>query len=141
MDDARSVVTAFLATLGQGDLDACCALFAPEAAIHEADSLPFGGSRSGPEGFRALLADVGHLYKLRLSEPTVNADGAVVMVRFRISLMSRASGRQVEMSVVDVYTVEGGLITDLDVYYQDTKAIADLDRAEGSQEGGTADAA
>jgi uncharacterized protein len=141
MVDARSVVTSFLDNLHKGDIDACCALFAPAAAIREADSLPFGGLREGPDGFRSLVGEVGRLYKLRLGEPTVNADGAVATVRFDITMTSRGTGRGVEMRVIDVYTIEGGLITELDVYYQDTKAIAELELSEESKEGDSADAA
>ena len=37
---------------------------------------------------------------------------------------ARASGESVEMSLVEIYTVRGGLIVELDVYYKDPSAVA-----------------
>jgi ketosteroid isomerase-like protein len=147
VDDAPStseslpIVTKFLSHLRHGDIASCCELFADDAVIHEADSLPFGGARSGPDGFRSLVADINLTHDVVLGKPKVDAVGKTAIVRFDIALTLRKTGQCVEMPVVDVYTVEGGRISQLDVYYKDTKAIAELERTESSSDGGSVDAA
>jgi hypothetical protein len=43
-----------------------------------------------------------------------------------VTFTSRASGKSVEMRLVEVYTVRNGLIVELDVYYKDPSAVAAL---------------
>jgi hypothetical protein len=53
------------------------------------------------------------------------ADNTVAM-RYRLKFSARASGKSVEMGLVEIYTVRNGLITELDVYYKDPSAVAAL---------------
>jgi ketosteroid isomerase-like protein len=43
-----------------------------------------------------------------------------------LTFTARASGKGVEMALVEVYTVRDGLIVELDVYYKDPSAVAAL---------------
>jgi limonene-1,2-epoxide hydrolase len=121
---AHEIVAEFLRNLRDGNLDACCSAFSATALIDEAESLPFGGIRVGPKGFADLVATVGRLYKMRLGPPTIDASGNTVFVRFDITVTSRHTGNWTQMSVVDIYTVEGGMITGLDVYYKDSADVS-----------------
>jgi limonene-1,2-epoxide hydrolase len=136
---AFEVVADFLHNLADGNLDACCSAFSATALIDEAESLPFGGIRVGPKGFAELVATVGRLYKMRLGPPTIDASGNTVFVRFDITLTSRRTGNWTQMSVVDVYTVEGGMITGLDVYYKDSADVSRVNTPEQPQPGAAAD--
>lgn len=126
MNDARRTVEGFLGALRAGDIDGACSRFHRDVVIREADGLPFGGTRTGPYAFRELVRQIGAAYRLELGDAEVVAEGSRVAVAFPITLTSRATGRSASMGVVDLYTVEHGLITLLDVYYQDTRAVADL---------------
>jgi len=139
--ETMSTVRSFLSNLRAGDIAAACELVAVDATIHEADSLPFGGTRTGPGGFESLVADIGRLFILKLGKPVIHCSGPTAVVQFEIELTSRRTGRGAVMPVVDVYTIAAGMISQLDVYYKDSKAITDLERPEGSGKGGAADAA
>jgi ketosteroid isomerase-like protein len=139
--ETMPIIRSFLSNLRSGDISAACELLAADATIHEADSLPFGGTRAGPGGFQSLVADIGRLFILKLGKPVIHCSGSTAVVQFEIELTSRQSGRCAVMPVVDVYTITAGMISRLDVYYKDSKVITDLERPEGSGKGGTADAA
>jgi ketosteroid isomerase-like protein len=49
-----------------------------------------------------------------------------VAARFRLTFISRASGKSVQTRLVEIYTVRGGRIAELDVYYKDPSAVAAL---------------
>ncbi|HEY2504059.1 MAG TPA: nuclear transport factor 2 family protein [Mycobacterium sp.] len=53
------------------------------------------------------------------------ADDTVAM-RYRLKFTARASGKSVEMGLVEIYTVRDGLIVELDVYYKDPSAVPEL---------------
>jgi ketosteroid isomerase-like protein len=123
----EEVVRTFLDNLHRGELEACYASLSPDAIIHEAESLPFGGTWHGPAGFRELISKVGRRFVLKLGPPTIDASGGTVFVRFDIELKSRRTGRSTKMPVLDVYRVTDGAITNLDVFYKDSAEIVRLD--------------
>jgi ketosteroid isomerase-like protein len=135
--DPQAIVEDFLRNLHKGDLAACCSVFSTTAVIDEAESLPFGGIRIGPSGFADLVAAVGRLYKLRLGPPAIAASGNSVFVRFNVTLTSRRTGNWTEMPVVDVYSVEAGQITRLDVFYKDSAEVSRVATPHQPQRGAT----
>jgi ketosteroid isomerase-like protein len=64
---------------------------------------------------------------LELAAGPITTDplGAVA-ARFRLTFISRASGKSVQTRLVEIYTVRGGRIAELDVYYKDPSAVAAL---------------
>lgn len=53
------------------------------------------------------------------------ADDTVAM-RYRLKFTARSTGKSIEMGLVEIYTVRDGLIAELDVYYKDPSAVAEL---------------
>ena len=51
-------------------------------------------------------------------------DEEMVVSRFRLRFVARASGKNAEMDLVEIYRVSDGLIVELDVYYKDPSAVA-----------------
>jgi hypothetical protein len=60
---------------------------------------------------------------MRLGPPAIDATGNTVFVRFDITLTSRGTGKTTQVPVVDIYSVEEGTITRLDVFYKDTADV------------------
>lgn len=133
--NAREVVASFLEALGAGDLVGSSKMFAPDAVIDEAESLPFGGTWVGPQGFRDMVAQLNQSFRVKLGEPIVHSDGDSVFVEFTVSLRSRLADATAAMSGVDIYTVRGRQITRLDVFYKDTAKVFALTDAGGPQQG------
>jgi uncharacterized protein len=49
-----------------------------------------------------------------------------VALRFSLTFTSRATGKSVEMNLVEIYTLANDTIIDLDVYYKDPSAVTAL---------------
>ncbi len=120
------VVRQFVASLSVGDLDTCNTLIADDLVFAEADCLPFGGEWKGKDGLVGMLTAVAKNYRIKLGEPTIADAGDRVLVRVSGTIGSRATGRSLPLDAVDVYTVTGGLISRVDVYYKDAAAVAAL---------------
>jgi ketosteroid isomerase-like protein len=95
--------------------------------VHEAGGLPFSGDYHGPHGFFELLSRMNDVLELTAGPVTTDPLGDnVVAARFRLTFMSRATGKSVEMGLVEIYTVRDGQIAELDVYYKDPAAVTAL---------------
>ncbi|OBI81998.1 nuclear transport factor 2 family protein [Mycobacterium sp. E740] len=123
---AVAVVRRFTAALHNGNLDDACRVLDDGFVLHEAGGLPYSGDHHGPDGFRALLADMtrdmeltrGPLQLEALTEDTV-------VSRFALTFTAR-SGRSVTMNLVEIYRVRADKIVELDVYYKDPTAVTAL---------------
>ena len=117
----------FSKALGEKDLDQACTLLHHDLVVHEAGGLPYSGEYHGPQGFRELLAKMNESMELTAGPVTRDclSDDTVVS-RFRLTFTARTSGESVEMGLVEIYKVQGGLIIELDVYYKDPSAVTAL---------------
>jgi uncharacterized protein len=125
----RSLATVrrFMDAIVEEKLDEARSLLHDDFVVYEAGGLPYSGEYHGPEGFFELLTKMNEVLELTPG-PTIEyllADNTVAM-RYRLTFTARASGKSVEMSLVEVYTVRDGLIVELDVYYKDPLAVAAL---------------
>ncbi|MGO9156816.1 nuclear transport factor 2 family protein [Mycobacterium sp.] len=107
------------------------ALLDHDFVVYEAGGLPYSGEYRGSEGFFELFGKMNQVMELTPGEAVqyLLAEDTVA-IRGRLKFTSRASGRSVEMSLVEIYTVREGLIVELDVYYKDPSAVAALLAAE-----------
>lgn len=126
------IVRRFTSALRDGNVPACLELLHPDNTFDEATGLPFGGDYSGADGFLRLLKDVVRQFEVKLSEPELSDAGHCVMVRLTGTFTSRATGRTVEMPVVDLYTVRDGKVAHVDVFYKDTRVMYELCVGEGA---------
>jgi ketosteroid isomerase-like protein len=127
MTDGVAVVSRFGAALGAKNMDAALALLHDDFIVHEAGGLPYSGDYHGPQGFVDLLTRMYE--KLELAPGPITRDRLdddTVVSRFKLRFTARASGRSVEMNLVELYRVSRGLIVELDVYYKDPSAVAAL---------------
>jgi len=125
----RSLVTVrrFMRAVGEGKLDEACNLLQEDFVVYQAGGLPYSGEYHGPQGFVELLTTMNEALELTAGPKTEHPMGDdTVASRFRLTFTARASGRSVEMGLVEVYRVRDGLIAELDVYYKDPSAVAAL---------------
>ena len=121
------VVQNFLGAFTSGDVETVFGkLTHPDIVIKEAESLPYGGDNKGIEGFQGLLGKMMASLELSVDSFEVNDAGARVLVTLVMTFTSRASGRQVTVPGVELYTIRDGQVAEIDVYYKDTKAVTDL---------------
>ena len=125
--DPKATVGGFVKAIAGEHLDDARALLHREFVVYEAGGLPYSGEYHGPDGFFELLGKMNQAMELTPGETFqyLLADDTVA-IRGRLRFTSRATGKSVEMGLVEIYTVRDGLIVELDVYYKDPSAVAAL---------------
>ncbi|MGZ4305737.1 MAG: nuclear transport factor 2 family protein [Solirubrobacteraceae bacterium] len=92
--------------------------------IVEPDSLPYGGTHHGLNGYRALMEQITTLFELAFDPPGLYAlDETTVVVRMNVTFTARSTGRSVKLSVVEVLTVVRGRVRRSEVFLADTAAL------------------
>jgi uncharacterized protein len=122
-----ATVRRFMAATGTERRNERRSLLHDDFVVHEAGGLPFSGDYHGSRGFFELLNRMNDVLELTAGPITTHPLGEdAVAARFRLTFTSRASGKSVEMGLVEIYTVRDGRIAELDVYYKDPAAVAAL---------------
>lgn len=92
--------------------------------IVEPDSLPYGGTHHGLNGYRALMEQIATLFELAFEPPRVHAlDETTVVVRMNVTFNARSTGRSVKLRVVEVLKVVRGRVPRSEVFLADTVAL------------------
>ena len=99
----------------------------PDIVVHEAPSLPYPGDHRGHEGFLKLTDAFNSVWEIvsDLDLTFFDADDTRVVVLVAYDVVTRPTGVPLRLSMVEIYTVIDGQITDLEVYYRDTAAIVE----------------
>lgn len=127
VEDPQATVGRFMQAIVEERLDDARSLLHDDFVAYETGGVPYSGEYRGPQGFFDLLAKMTEGMELTLGPaPQCLLAGDSVAVRSRVTFTARASGKSVEMKLVEVYTVRYGLIVELDVYYKDPSAVAAL---------------
>jgi ketosteroid isomerase-like protein len=126
-ESSAATVRRFMAASGAELQNERRTLLHNDFVVHEAGGLPFSGDYYGAQGFFELLNRMDDVLEFTAGPITTDALGnGTVAARFRLTFISRASGKSVEMGIVEIYTVRDGRIAELDVYYKDPAAVAAL---------------
>jgi ketosteroid isomerase-like protein len=92
--------------------------------IVEPESLPYGGTHYGLNGYRALMAQITTLFELEFELPGVHAlDETTVVVRMNVTFIARSTGRSLKLRVVEVLEVDRGRVRRSEVFLADTAAL------------------
>ncbi len=143
MDDSLSALKAFYAAEaayltaggpGVADFAGMAAHLDPEVLMYQAESLPYGGEWAGHDGIERFMAAMSEAWSsLEFLEQRSVVDGSVVVVDSRVAFRARATGRELETSVIQWITFGNGLITEFRPFYLDTAAVlAALGKARGA---------
>jgi ketosteroid isomerase-like protein len=123
--DNVGVIEAAWEAFGKGDLDKAVEIAAPEGEIIAPDSLPWGGTYVGPDGFRDLLGQVFQRFDQFSAKPekVLSADDDHVFVVASISGRARG-GDDLRARVVWAYQLRDGKVVRAEAF-PDTAAILD----------------
>lgn len=137
-DDNVAAIRRLFAAVERRDLAGVLAAYAPDVVIHEAASLPYGGTYHGPEGA------VRHAYAYEetwtpLQEPGARSlaaevldAGEHVVVLWRQRGRTPDGGPAIDLPAASVYRMRDGLIVESTMFQQDTAAIGRLLAAAGA---------
>jgi hypothetical protein len=98
---------------------------APDFAIHEPESLPYGGFHAGPDAGAALLETICTFWRdasYELVDVTASDDHAIALVT--LSITSPTNGQQLSMTVCEVFELDGDTVRRITVCHFDTAAMA-----------------
>ena len=121
-----ATLRAFVDLLSGGDADRAFKLLHPDVVVYEADALPYSGTYHGVEGFGQMMEQLFGTFDLQINKYEVLDAGDTVIARMDISLTARSSGRSVSMPIVELYRFTDGLISEVDIFYKDTAAVAEI---------------
>jgi uncharacterized protein len=115
--DNVDVVQSAWDAFGRGDIDAVLEAISPSAQTRVPESLPWGGTYSGPDGFRDFLAKLGETFEQFSATPekVLGADDNHVVVLARTKGRTGA-GRTIEGSAIWIYQLRDGKIADAETF-------------------------
>ena len=131
--NALDLVKAYFAAAQSGDADALVALLAEDAKIHVPASLPYGGTHTGANGFKQAMAGFANTWaQSESSEFQYIAQGSTVVVVSRMQAKARATGRDVDCFIAELFVINNNRIEEVRPFYFDTASLADASIAARS---------
>ncbi|MCO5993118.1 nuclear transport factor 2 family protein [Actinoallomurus rhizosphaericola] len=131
--DVRTVLDEFFAAEadyisaggpGVADFGGMAAHLHPDVVMHQAPTLPYGGVWRGHDGMERFMAAMSRVWRsLEFLERRQWTDGDTAIVSNHGRLTARATGRSIETTVLQVFTVRDLLIAEIRPFYWDTAAI------------------
>ncbi len=104
-------------------------LWAPGSTVTLPGSLPYGGTYPTTAMADYAAAVAAHWEIADLELPELHADGDRVFARARWRVTARATGRRVDQTLIEEYTLQDGRITGAVLYFFD---VAELVTALGA---------
>jgi hypothetical protein len=106
------------------DLSLLATAFDPGVAIHEPQSLPYGGEWVGLESLGQLFRTMGEIWdSMQVSDMIAARTGDTVLMSCRISMTSRATGRTINQPFAERLIFRDGRLLEGTPFYFDTAAI------------------
>jgi uncharacterized protein len=115
--DNVDVVQGAWDAFSRGDIDAVLDVFAPSAETRVPESLPWGGTYAGPEGFGDFVAALNENFDQFTATPdkVLGADDNHVIVVAKVKGRTKG-GATVENRAVWVYQLREGRIADAETF-------------------------
>ncbi|WP_354698528.1 hypothetical protein DSM112329_04210 [Paraconexibacter sp. AEG42_29] len=110
----------------EGNIEKLLGCMHPDVVVIEPSALPYGGEHHGHAGFGALLQQMSSRLELDVGAISVYDAPSGFAARMDATFKSRATGREVKTTVVEVDEVVDGLITRIDAYYKAPELVAAL---------------
>ncbi|AUX42405.1 uncharacterized protein SOCE26_038360 [Sorangium cellulosum] len=120
----QQVIQSIYDTGKTDDFETILSFMDPDLVIQEAESLPYGGTYHGPEGFHRLIARVFESVRsLHVEVEGMLADGDQVIAMLRVKLGLKGSDREFETKVAEYWRLRDGKVIELRPFYWDTAAL------------------
>lgn len=111
---------------GKASFDELAACLDPDVVMYQAPGLPYGGTWRGPRGIEEFMAAMSEAWQsLEFVGQKFVVEGDSVAVFNRGRLQARATGRILDTAIMQLITVERGLITEIHPFSWDTIAVAE----------------
>jgi ketosteroid isomerase-like protein len=124
-DSGVGIVTELARRFQAGDGAGALRLFHRDIRIEQPASLPHGGEHKGHEGMAAMGAVFGQYWTRSIENPRSLGCGDCVVQVTTQTWTAKASGRSATVDVVELFTMQDGLVHQIRVFQQDTHALLD----------------
>jgi len=113
--------------LGKNDIPGFFALFAADAELHEAPSLPYGGVYRGLAAVQRGSKLVFNAWKDFTYEVLqYTAGGDLVIVHVMICGVGKNTGKSFSMPIAELWRVKDGKVVELRPFYYDTHRAVEV---------------
>lgn len=120
----------------RGSVDTLFASMDPDVTINEAASLPFGGTYRGIAGAQQLFGRMFETWEdMKIVKEKLFDGGEQVVAHLRLTGRSRATGKPVDMQILELWTIREGKVVSLVPYYFDAGEVGRICQGDG-QTGG-----
>jgi hypothetical protein len=110
---------------GKARFDTLAPFFAADVALHQAESLPYGGTWRGHDGMERFFRAMSETWAaFDLVEQEFLAVEGTLVVRTQVHARARATGQELSFPIVQTVKIENGRIVEVRPFYWDTAAIA-----------------
>src|SRR5689334_21665957 len=124
MEDAQATVERFIEAATSADPTAAEQLVAEDVVVREPPGLPYGGEYVGREGLRRLHERMAATWERKRGSPdgtrTYFVHGDQVVVAGKVAGRVRGAAHDVEIQVLERYTVNDGMIVEIVPFYFDS---------------------
>ena len=116
----------------RGSTDELFASMVPGATVHEAASLPFGGLYEGAPAIQQMFGRMFETWEdMKIAKETLFDGGDEVVAKLRLTARSRATGRPVDMQILELWTIRDGKVVSLVPFYFDAGEVARICQPDG----------
>lgn len=114
----------------RGSIDPLFASLDPEVVVHEAASLPFGGTFHGLAGVQDLFGQMFATWDdLKITVDKLFDGGDQVVAILRLTAKAKATGTPVDMQLAELWTLRDGKVVALKPFYFDAGEIGRVTKA------------
>ena len=111
-------------------LDNLFASLHPDVVVHEAGSLPFGGTFKGVAGVQDLFGQMFATWDdLKIVVEKLLDGGDQVVSVLRLTARAKATGTPVDMQLTELWTLREGKVVSLKPFYFDAGEIGRITKA------------
>ncbi len=122
-----AVVQAIYQAVARNDLPTVLQSLDENVVAHQADSLPYGGTYQGHDGFMQMGTAIFDTWADFQTQPSAFLqDGEFVIVQAVMRGKARQSGRPLDMPLTEIWRLQNGNVVEITPFYWDTAATVQL---------------
>jgi ketosteroid isomerase-like protein len=109
---------------GAASFDTLAPFFAPDVVLHQAETLPYGGSWRGHDGMERFFLAMSATWKaFEMVEQEFLSTSGPAVVLTQVHARARATGQELDFPILQTLRVVDGRIAEVLPFYWDTAAI------------------
>ena len=110
---------------GEASFDTLAPFFAPDVELHQADTLPYGGTWRGHDGMERFFLAMSQAWEaFDMVDQHYLATSGTAVVLTHVRARARATGQELRFAILQTIRVQDGRIAEVRPFYWDTAAIA-----------------